>query len=498
MACGLRARTVPAFLAFLAGTMLLGCSSPNRSLSNPNSAPAATSTAPRAGPPAPTLAGLKPQLAGIIDQSQPPVSQYSSVVRGWVVEVPWAAVQASNSNNLTTDIIDKAIATASAMNLHLFLDLLSGQYAPEWVKNLPVTTGQQGPYTICNTAGATSKCGSLPHFWESDYQKAYARYVGMLASRYDSVPQIEAVGIDGCMTIFNEPLIRESSPPSNLTNYQTAGITESGDDACEHSQIQAFTAWQHTESFLSFNPYQQWTGNSFTTNEDYTESLISDCRTVLGQRCVLGNESVGKTFTVYGCGEIGTGNWESRNTYGRMYTKITCEGAPIGFRSATPAKVENAGNSVSSEIEWSAAHGAAMFQPPAGYDESGRSDFIAIPQASSFDNLLLANAVPKPTETGSSEPSITAGASPSTSWPPPPGVPPATAAHQGNKGERAAAGASRHSRSLNRRSSQLSTGNVADNGATNGVLIILGIVLAAVVILVILAIGSRRSQTARK
>jgi len=343
------------------------------------------------------FASIKPPLTGIIDQHNIPQTSYQPAVTSYDVYVPWSNTQPTNGNSIApNNVIDKAIqANPQGMRIKLLLE--AGQYAPNWAKYL----GKENdptyvPPTICNDKGATLKCGTMPRFWDSGYQNAYTNYMKLLAAQYDNNPAIAQVDIAGCMTIYDEPFIREATPASNTSEYQRTGFTLAGDQQCEKSQIDAHKYWVHTPSYLALNPYQSWTGSGFNTNEDFTEQLIDYCRDPkeLGNRCVLGNDSIGKNLTYYTCADItNASKWPTLADYGRMYTKMACSGAPIALLSATPTKIQNSGNTEACIVQWAIGLGAQSVEPPKGYDDptDTTGTYMTVAQIAGFDTQFAAN-----------------------------------------------------------------------------------------------------------
>ena len=110
---------------------------------------------------------------------------------------------------------------------------------------------------------------------------------------YDNAPEIQDVSITGCMTIYAEPLIRETSSALTVSDLLAVGYTLAADEHCQDQEIIAHEAWNHTHSSLAFNPYQVINANG-TTGVDrvFTQSLMGYCRQMLGYRCTLGNDSI--------------------------------------------------------------------------------------------------------------------------------------------------------------------------------------------------------------
>ncbi len=358
---------------------------------------------------------LKAQHGGVIDrQGQPDQSAYyPSPINGFVVknydntrtDTSWAALQPTQNGPIAANnSIDRAIANVRGTNVRLKLRIYAGSDAPEWAKNLPVTTGKQGPFQICSTRPTTADCGMVGHFWEVNHRQAYKDFMAKMAAKYDNVPEIEEVVISSCTTTFAEPMLRQGNEAANIAAYVTAGYSEKMNRACHSDALEAHKAWTTTRSSIALNPSQEFIAASgsnpakFVTNEDYTEQYIDECRAVLGQRCVLGNNSIGKKDTIYPCSDIDRGDWASRDNYARMYTKIKCAGAPIYFQTSAPKGIVAAGSNLNEILTWAAQVGAGMVELPAGYDnpsgESASAIYLTPAQLAAHDQALQANASP--------------------------------------------------------------------------------------------------------
>jgi hypothetical protein len=294
--------------------------------------------------------GLKSPLAGLLDRSHMPSSAFYSVMGGYVVNVSWAALQPS-PGVLNTAPIDQAIALVRQANsngahMGLKLRVFAGTGAPNWAKNLG------GPPFIARdrSSGAT---GTVGRFWTPEFGQAYQNLEAQLAARYDGVPELREVVIARCMTIYDEPMIRQISDPSTVAAMLAAGYTPAADEACQQQQIQAHTVWQHTRSDLAFNPYQYILPTGKTgTSEAFTEQMMDYCRATLGQRCILENNSLRST-------SLGP-------SYTQMYAAIKTRGANIVFQTATLARIGNLYTTLTQAI----GYGAASVELPSGYQNA--------------------------------------------------------------------------------------------------------------------------------
>lgn len=352
--------------------------------------------------------GLKAPISGVIDRQGQPrnSSYYPDVVNGFVVknydssktDLTWAQLQPQKDGAIVSDnTIDRAIANVKGTPVKLKLRIYAGFGAPEWAKNLPVTSGKQGPFQICNSNSSPAVCGTVGHFWEENFRLAYKDFMAKLAAKYDSVPEVADIVMTACSTTYGEPTLRQPTNEANLESYRSAGYNEAGNRACMHDMIVAHDVWQQTRSSLALNPYHEYNSavNDFSTNETVTETIMEECRGILGARCVLGNNSIGKHELTYNCADIGGNNWSMLENYARMYTKMKCLGGPIYFQTATAAKISDHGTTLAKVLEWADVMGASMVELPAGYANSNGSYEDAVymtpSNLSTYDLALEAN-----------------------------------------------------------------------------------------------------------
>ncbi len=354
--------------------------------------------------------GLKPQMSGVIDrQGQPKTSNYyPNPVNGFVAknnnanktDITWAELQPTRGGEIAANnAIDQAIASVKGSDVRIKLRIYAGYGAPEWAKNLPVTEGQPGPFETCDSDGTALNCGTLGHIWELNYRNAYKDFMAKLAAKYDNVVEISEVAITGCSTAFGEPLLRQASNPDNIAKYIAAGYNEAKNKDCERDQFVAHQAWTTTRSAIALNPYQEFDAGAkkFRANENFTEELMEYCRSTLGKRCVLGNNSIGKHETTYTCADISnTATWQAnRDEYGRMYTKMRCLGAPIYFQTATAEKIARSGSTLGSVLTWAAAQGASMVELPTGYNNpsgpNAKAVYLSPSDLAQYEKALTGN-----------------------------------------------------------------------------------------------------------
>ena len=270
---------------------------------------------------------VKPIIKGLLLRNGAPPETHRSIINTRVLNVGWKDLQASQSSELTeNNPIDQVIEEVqsqnladSTLNMRIKLRIFAGIEAPDWLKNL-----EGSPITISDAQDATS--GTIGRFWTTAFGQAYQELQNKLAAKYDSVPEILDVTISRCMTIYAEPFIRNASNTDNRTALLNAGFTFEADKQCHREQIEAHNVWTQTRTSLAFNPYQEINQDgSYLNNEAFTEEMMEYCRTVLGIRCVLENNSI-RTPLLGG-------------DYIAMYAKMKALGPPLFYQTAREWKI---------------------------------------------------------------------------------------------------------------------------------------------------------------
>ncbi|WP_306210181.1 hypothetical protein [Actinoplanes sp. RD1] len=260
---------------------------------------------------------LKEPVRGVLDRNGPAPAAYASVVDAFVVRVKWKDLQPA-PQELNTSAITAALATGRPLRLRV----TAGFDAPDWVKTLGGRAAL--PWYTEATGGPAGWIGA---FWTPEFGAAYRDLQVRLAELYDDTPQLREVVVSRCTTEFAEPYIRQTERLArNQTALQGAGYTAADDEQCHRDEIAAHAVWTRTRSYLAFNPYQRIDETTWTASVDpaFTRSMIDHCRTVLEDRCVLGNNSLDP---------------DRPATYLSMYAYMAGKGAPIGFQTATAAKI---------------------------------------------------------------------------------------------------------------------------------------------------------------
>lgn len=305
-----------------------------------------------------SAATLKPPPQGLIDRGvgetmsptqapyQMPPSPYSSFINGIVVEVHWSDLQTTAGGAITSNnAVDKAIAAVNSFNAahpttpdYLIIRMRAGVWAPNWAKTL----GGFKPVTITNPDGAAN--GTVGPFWTPAYYSAYTDFMNKMAAKYDANPLIRGVTASMCMTYYAEPFNREPAGAAGLLNQ---GYTIAKDHTCELNQMDAQQAWQQTRTIPAFNVYKGLVKNSSGAvvlgppDEAFTASAMDHCRAVLGQRCVLGNNSIRIAF-------------QTQQPQAQLYPDIKKRCAPIEFQTAVASRIGD----MSDTINWAIQLGA--------------------------------------------------------------------------------------------------------------------------------------------
>ena len=282
---------------------------------------------------------VKPALTGVlVSPWYPGLARSGANVGGFLVGAPWSAVQPTSNGSLNTSAIDSMIAAARQAHQRVRLRIGAGIEAPAWAKALGGP-----PVAVSDPQSGTA--GTVGRFWTPAFGAAYSRLQLLLAQRYDGNPTVAEVVVDRCTTVFPEPFLRNADSPATIANLLAAGYSVSADQACQEQEIDAAAVWRSTRSGLAFNPYDSVAPNGVVTaDEAFTEQMMSYCRTVLGARCVLENDSI---------------RWPALGfDYARMYQRMQGMGGDISFETALVPRVGD----VVRTVRWARSTGASAVQ----------------------------------------------------------------------------------------------------------------------------------------
>lgn len=279
---------------------------------------------------------LKEPVRGLVDRQEPAAAPYDSVVDAFVIRVKWKDLQptreagADHGGALVTTAIDAALWNTRESGQPVRLRVTAGVDAPQWTHTL----GGEGPVDWRLDDGATVPIGP---FWNAAFGTAYDKLHELLAARYESNPRVREVAVARCTTEFAEPYIRQAGQAAvNGPELAGTSYTRALDEECHRQEILTHARWwNQTRSYLAFNPYQRleqitrpngtkvWRA---TADPAFTTEMIDYCVSQLGQRCVLGNNSLDP---------------DRPQDYLDMYAHMASKGVPVAFQTATAAKICN-------------------------------------------------------------------------------------------------------------------------------------------------------------
>jgi hypothetical protein len=265
---------------------------------------------------------LKDQVRGLVDRTGPARKAFADTVDAFVVRVPWATIQPTEGGPLDLTEITTVLRSTLAQGKSVRLRVTAGVEAPQWAKELD---GKPLPWYSDN-----KPAGTIGAFWTDKFRFAYEDLQEKLQDVYDGDARIREVVVARCTTEFVEPYVRQAeSLAKNAASLERGGYTLERDKTCHHQEIDAHKVWEHTRSYLAFNPYQALDqddkGNWFAeVDPEFTNDMIDYCRESLGSACVLGNNSLDP---------------DRPQRYLDMYQHMKDAGGPIAFQTATAPKV---------------------------------------------------------------------------------------------------------------------------------------------------------------
>lgn len=307
----------------------------------------------------------------VFTSSSPP--SYSQLLNEVVLPVGWKDLENQDGSNpwgvlKSTTPVDDALTALRAYNaanptlpkMRLRLRVFAGACAPYWVRGATSASGVgSNGFSLTFTTPAGYACSPdgalgllfLPLWWSAQTKTAYDVLQANLAAKYDSEPLLAEVTSGRCMTIFVEPFIRQAYSTTNRAEIWDAGLQGPGgtsgiglDERCYREQIDSHSVWTRVRSSLALNPYQEIPDRDPppppTENWRLTERIADYCRSVLGEYCVLGNNSARRPDPVTGQPAYGNGTTSRlADEYTYPYAKIRQLGAPIYFQTAVAASL---------------------------------------------------------------------------------------------------------------------------------------------------------------
>lgn len=292
-----------------------------------------------------TDTSIKPPISGLLDRHHFPERGFTGAIRNFVVSTTWAELQPAEHGPIVhPNEVDRAIAQAREAGMHLKLRVRAGVDSPAWAKSLdgaPVTV-----YSPDSNRGMT-----IGRFWTERYGAAYAELQEKLAALYDDVPEVRETIVTRCQTVYSETYLRQGNDGRSMPNLMRAGLTLEADKRCHDEQMDAHRVWVHTRSGIAFSPYQamQPDGDS-KLDEAYTEEQMVRCRTVLGERCSLENNSI-------------RASGPRTAAAAEMFQKMKSMGGAISLQTATYRRIGD----YRTALAWCVGVGALSVELPKGY-----------------------------------------------------------------------------------------------------------------------------------
>ncbi len=359
-----------ALLAFAALTASCGGSPPPGAPLSLGASSKVIGSCARQTPPAKAAAAKAP-ITGLVDLGQvsvvnmpePPlntlyyVCQRSNQISGIVVNDTWASLQPQAGGSLHTAPIDAALRAvrqydaANSRHLRVRLRIWGGYDAPAWAKAIG-----GAPVVICNqyalpTPGASplrpavqqttpTPCPAaaqrtVGRFWSHAYGVAWRALQRKLGKHYHTRGGIDEVAVSSCSSLSAEPFV-QSEDAYSVASLRAAGYTDAAYERCLSTAVRSDYApfWKETALDYSVNPMRLIDTRPPSTDLAFTKSVIDGCRSAVGSRCVLFNQTMGK-FTPPPSPEPGQ-TPSVAQSYFRMWSYMRQKGGPIGFQTASP------------------------------------------------------------------------------------------------------------------------------------------------------------------
>lgn len=231
------------------------------------------------------------------------ISGYPGLFGGIVINETWADLQPTQGGAIVTTAVDNDLAAVQMYNgmsnvtqsspVSVKLRIYAGSNAPLWAKNLP-----GGPLTIYrNPAGCNGQTDTCPltlgPYWTTAYINAWRSFQAQVAAKYDTNSLIVAVAVTSCAEQTDEPFVQSSGPISKA-NLQAAGLTDALQESCLTGATADYSAWVNTDIDFTFNEYSKLSGG---LDANFTTSVMQQCRSVAGSRCVLDNHALQTPIT---------------------------------------------------------------------------------------------------------------------------------------------------------------------------------------------------------
>ena len=221
------------------------------------------------------------------------------------------------------------IESAATLGVAIRLRILAGPYTPTWVL-------AKGNLRWSETHTGKLIFYTIPRWWTPAYASAFTAFQTRLAAELGGYPNVREVAVTQCMTVYGEPLMRQSGT-RNGTTIKATDYTYFSDLSCIYRSITSTAdIWPDQRITLALNPFQGFRPPTTDRKLLDTFAIMRFCRGTLGDRCVLGNNSLrSTTTTTMTCPD---GSVLPRADLDGGYDETYCElhrlGAPLYFQTA--------------------------------------------------------------------------------------------------------------------------------------------------------------------
>lgn len=291
----------------------------------------ATLLLPRSLEPSPAL---RAPVLGLSDRVNIPTDP---LVTGATIDIPWNLAETSADPTVPLDLttVKTEIDTAATLGVSIRLRILAGLYTPSWVLS------RAGTLRWAETHTGKLLYYTIPRWWTPAYNAAYTAFQTRLAAELGAYPNVQEVAVTQCMTIYGEPFMRQSGL-RNGTTIKATDYTYTSDLSCLYSSITSTAAiWPNQRVSLAVNPFQGFRPPSTDRKLLDTFAIMRFCRGTLGDRCVLGNNSLrGTTTATMTCpgGAVVPASGQEGG-YNETYCELRRLGAPLYFQTARPSAI---------------------------------------------------------------------------------------------------------------------------------------------------------------
>jgi len=279
------------------------------------------------------------------------IEQVPGVFTGKMLNVLWSQLQPTDANTFDFSAIDSGLSAVQAYNarhpdaaVQVILRVFGGPNSPDWVKHL-----DGDPVTVIHKAleWKTGIAETVGRFWSASYRSQWRALQAALAAQYDDNPLISNVMATSCSSITDESFIIPLDSESQH-NMLAAGFTDAQYQDCLLHSVDDYSAWKRSAVEFTFNPYRKLQVKPIQTDEGLAVQVMTNCRTVLGPRCVIGTECLGVC--------------DQSPLYTAIFAQIKTLGAPVSFEPYSPATFSTDMAQADATVDQAVAYGASSLE----------------------------------------------------------------------------------------------------------------------------------------